>query len=245
MAKPLTTTLHASPAAGLVAVDLEGDTAPEEGRRQLGALGGAEHDRATIDHVVDREDVGVIGDRDGQAAHLTGSQQLETGVGVELDRSTRCWLSCLHDGAPQAGADQGRKSHLDRHWVGARPVTPRRRNRQSSVNAEGRRSRQFGDQRPGQSRVRDEHGAGAVTAGRAARPARATPCSTCRCHVRVEHVGSTSSAKGATGSRSAARIVPAAVARWDLRPFRLGGQRRTVVTCRSTFDPFVPRTTRR
>ena len=65
-------------AVGLVvAVDLERHASAQHCGGQLGAFGGAEHDAAVVDDVVDREDVGVVGDRDGESSHDARAEQLE------------------------------------------------------------------------------------------------------------------------------------------------------------------------
>ena len=67
-----------------LAVGLERHRLAEHGGRQLGAFRGSEHDAGVIDHVVDGEDVGVIGDRDRQPSDLLRPQQVPALVLVEL-----------------------------------------------------------------------------------------------------------------------------------------------------------------
>ena len=63
------------------AVDLERDTPSEDRRRELGALGRAEHDPAAVDDVVDGEDVGMVADRHAKPADGLTAQQIEALVG--------------------------------------------------------------------------------------------------------------------------------------------------------------------
>src|SRR6478735_6392946 len=84
------------------AVDFEGDAGAEDRTRQLRSLRGSEHDCAVIDHVVDREDVRVVGDRDREPPDDTSAKERPALVRIEDVHSVQPVLG--HGVAPSASS---------------------------------------------------------------------------------------------------------------------------------------------
>ncbi len=82
-ARPLMTTLQASPANVSSPSTSKATALPSTAPAQLGALGGAEHHGAVVDHVVDGEDVRAVRDRDREPSDHFRSEKRPALTGVE------------------------------------------------------------------------------------------------------------------------------------------------------------------
>ena len=83
----------------VLAVDLEGDVVIHHDAEQLAALRRPEQQRVLVDDVVDRDDVYLVGQMEGEAAHGVCAEELPTlvqrqlgdGVVVHVPSSGRCF----------------------------------------------------------------------------------------------------------------------------------------------------------